>query len=135
VDVVDLHTALGAIPSSGTHQVTLWVPSVDRNSRPIDQVYGADQTLRVFGRIFGGATVFPPGRGVWRDDERGGHLVFDDPQMVLAYVEEGLLQDPEVRAELRKHVHRLGRDTDQGEVMLVIDGRQFRVTDYDEEQA
>lgn len=97
------------------------------------QMYWADQTLRLFGRLFRGATALPPGRGAWRDDERGGALVFDDPQMVLAYVEDGLLNDPVVVGELRRHIHRLGRETGQGEVGVVVDGTYFGVTDYQEE--
>lgn len=132
--VEDLRANLGAQPSPGTAQLTLWVPSVDRDSRPIDQTYWADQTLRVFGRLFGGATAFPPGLGVWRDDDRGGQLVFDDPQMVLSYVEIDVLSDPDVQAELKRHLHRLGRDANQGEVLLVVDGEPFHVTQYEELQ-
>lgn len=129
-----LHTLLGSPPPGPVSQVTLFVPSVDRDSRPIDQVYWADQTLRTFGRLFGGATVLPPGRGVWRDDERGGGLVFDDPQMVLAYVQTSVLNDPQVAAELRAHLHRLGRESNQGEVLLVVGDRPFHVQQFDEEE-
>lgn len=52
-----LHEALGAGPPAGVDQVTLFVPSVDRNGEPIDQGYWTDQALSTFGRLFRGASV------------------------------------------------------------------------------
>ena len=91
----DLHAALGAGPPAGVDQVTLFVPSVDREGSPIDQAYWTEQALATFGQLFRGATAFPPGRGVWRDDQRGGALVYDETQMVLSYVESGVFDDQE----------------------------------------
>jgi hypothetical protein len=91
-----LHDALGAGPPAGVEQVTLFIPSVDRDGQPIDQAYWTDQAITTFGTLFRGATSFPPGRGVWRDDERGGVLVYDDTQMVIFYVSGAILRDDEV---------------------------------------
>jgi hypothetical protein len=33
----------------------------------------------VLGNLFGGATAYPRGKGVWRDDEQGGKLPFESP--------------------------------------------------------
>lgn len=77
------------------------------------------EALAVLGRLFGGATAFPQGRGVWRDDQRGGELVFDAPVIVQCYTaEEALEQHAE---ELRAFLMRLGEDGRQGAVGLVID--------------
>ena len=131
--MADLHAALGAGPPAGTSQITLFVPSVDRCSHPIDQRYWVEETLAVFGRLFRGATAFPPGRGVWRDDDAGGALLFEEPVMVISYIEPSLLEDDAVLADLRGFLHRLGRETNQGEVGVVIDGEFFGITAYDEE--
>jgi hypothetical protein len=127
-----LHNSLGAGPPAGVDQVTLFVPSVDRDGEPIDQAYWADQALATFGQLFRGATAFPPGRGVWRDDERGGTLVDDETQMVLSYVEEGALTDDETMKRLRGFLCRMGREANQGEIGIVIDGTYFGITDYEE---
>ena len=58
-----LHEALGAGPPAGVEQVTLFVPSVDRHEESIDQAYWTDQALATFGKLFRGATAFPPDRG------------------------------------------------------------------------
>ena len=44
----------------------LFIPSKDRTDRAIDQGYWVDQALSSLGTLFGGATAFPQGKGVWR---------------------------------------------------------------------
>lgn len=99
--------------------LVLFIPSVDRFEEPIDQEYWVSEALAVLGLLFGGATAFPQGRGVWRDDERGGQLVFDAPVIVQCYTAEQTLED---RAEdLRGFLVRLGTGARQGAVGFVID--------------
>jgi len=112
--VEDLREQLGAGPPAGTLQVTLFVPSVDRDGHPIDQALWRGEALRVFGRLFRGATAFPPGRGVWRADARGGELVFDDTVLVTSYV------DP------------AGREARQGEIGIVVGGNYYGITEFDD---
>jgi hypothetical protein len=50
---------------SASTTLVLFVPSVDRFEMAVDQEYWVAETLSVFGRLFGGATAFPQGRGVW----------------------------------------------------------------------
>ncbi len=127
----ELHRALGAGPPAGTVQVTLFVPSVDRHEEPIDQAYWCDRALETFGRLFRGATAFPPGRGVWRDDEHGFGLIFEETQMVTSYVPGELLEDAEVLRRLRDFLHELGREAHQGEVGVVIGGIYYGISEYD----
>lgn len=66
--------------------VVLFVPSVERDgATSINQQYWVDAALEMFGRVFGGATAYPKAKGVWRDDERGGALVRDEPVVVHCY--------------------------------------------------
>jgi hypothetical protein len=80
----DVGTALGSSLPAGTLQVTVFIPSIDRDERPIAQEVWTDECLSVLGRLFRGATAFPPGRGVWRDDEQDGRLVFDETVLVTS---------------------------------------------------
>ena len=72
----------------GTRHVQVFVPSVDRDGEPVPlgQAHSVEECLSEMGRLFGGATAFPPSRGVWRDDDRGGQLVYDDTVIVFSYV-------------------------------------------------
>src|SRR5277367_3847406 len=124
-------SSLGADRALGTVQVTLFVPSVDRDTQKIDQPRWVEAALETFGRLFRGATAFPPGRGVWRDDERGGKLAFDDTVMVTSYVAPELFDQDAVLAELRRFLHRMGQDARQGEIGLVVDGSYLGITRYD----
>ncbi len=63
----------------------------------------------MFGRVFGGATAYPRAQGIWRDDERGGALVKDEPVVVHCY------------------------EARQGEVGLVVGDEYFAIRDFAEE--
>jgi hypothetical protein len=104
---------------SASTVLVLFVPSVDRFNEPIEQEYWVTEALTEFGRLFGGATAFPQGRGVWRDDARGGQLIFDAPVIVQCYTAESALE--EKAADLRSFLVRLGKEGRQGAVGLVID--------------
>jgi hypothetical protein len=127
-----LHESLGAGPPAGVEAVTLFIPSVDRNGGAIEQGYWVEAALETFGRLFRGATAFPPGRGVWRDDDKGGELIYDDTQMVTSWVAQDLLTDPAVLNELKNFLWKMGREANQGEIGIVIDGTYFGIVEYEE---
>jgi hypothetical protein len=108
----------------------LFVPSVDRDGNPIQHERWVDEALTVLATLFRGATAYPRGRGKWRDDERGGKLVTDEPTMVISYAEPKAVTRANLR-RLREFLHRLGRQANQGEVGIVIDGEYRGITKYD----
>jgi hypothetical protein len=63
----DFAVALGASKAASALLV-LFIPSKDRRNKSIDQRYWVKETLNVLGILFGGATAFPRGEGIWRDD-------------------------------------------------------------------
>jgi hypothetical protein len=67
------------------------IPSKDRSDTPIDQVFWVEEALNVLGTLFGGATAFPRGRGIWRDDAQGGKLLFDEPVVMQCYTSSHML--------------------------------------------
>ncbi len=79
------------------------------------------RSLELFGRLFGGATAFPRARGVWRDDQRGGRLVWDDPVIVHCYAASAETQKPANQIAVGAFCAEVCRATNQGEVGLVID--------------
>lgn len=114
----DFAQQLGATKAASTLLV-LFIPSRDRADEPIDQDFWVSEALAVFGRLFGGATAFPQGRGVWRDDAQGGRLLFDEPVVIQCYTSVEALDQ---RADdLKGFLYRMGREARQGAIGLVID--------------
>jgi hypothetical protein len=114
----------------GTSLVVVFVPSMDRDGQPIDQGNWVDQVLQTFGLKFRGGTAYPRGRGVWRDDSRGGGLLTEQPVIVFSYVATIDLTAESLKA-LYSTLSRMGRETRQGEVGVVIDGRYYGITKYE----
>ena len=120
----DFAGALGASQGASSLLV-LFVPSKDRGDSPIDQPFWVMESLTVLGTLFGGATAFPQGKGIWRDDAQGGKLLFDEPVIIQCYTSESLIE--ERISELREFLHRLGREARQGAIGLVIDGDYLEI--------
>ncbi|HEV8238615.1 MAG TPA: hypothetical protein VGS57_04545 [Thermoanaerobaculia bacterium] len=101
---------------------------------PIDQNAWVEAALATLGRVFGGATAYPRARGVWRDDDRGGALVMDEPVVVHCYTTPRAIHAPDNLAELGGFCRQMGRETRQGEVGLVIGDEYFAIQDFAEEE-
>jgi hypothetical protein len=116
----------------GTSLIVIFVPSRDRDGQSIDQEYWVDEVLTALGRLFRGATAYPRGRGVWRDDERGGTLLQEEPVIVFSYVAEVDLTTNAL-SELYRTLSRMGHQANQGEIGVVIDGKYDGIIEYVEE--
>jgi hypothetical protein len=115
--------------------VVLFVPSVERDGKTeISQDSWVAAALTMFGSVFGGATAYPKARGVWRDDERGGVLVFDEPVVVHCYTTPVLISTEENLGRLGAFCRKMGRDTNQGEIGLVIGDEYLAIQDYTEDE-
>jgi hypothetical protein len=116
--VPDFARTLGASKCASTLLV-LFIPSHDRTGQAIDQAFWVNQALSVLGALFGGATAFPQGKGVWRNDAQGGRLLFDEPVVIQCYTGGEVLERQ--AAGLRDFLHRMGREARQGAAGFVID--------------
>lgn len=125
-----IYSALGATLPVGSEQITLFIPDKDRDGQAIDQAHWTDDALATLGRLFRGAIAFPPGKGVWRDDARGGTLLREVTVMVTSYVPISELKRN--LGQLRAFLHRFGREANQGEVGIVISGSYHAITSFDQ---
>lgn len=129
--MVEIAQVLQAEKPAGSSQIVLFIPALDRDGQEIAQAYWVDEGLRVVGQAFRGGTAFPPGKGVWRDDERGGQLLFEATVMILSFVNPADLTETAL-LNLRAFLWRLGKDGRQGEVGVVIDGVYYGFTKFEE---
>lgn len=90
--------------------------------------------LSELGTVFGGATAYPQARGVWRDDERGGALVFDEPVVIHCYMTPEAIEDEGNLSRLASFCRRMGREANQGEIGLVIADEYFAIRDFTEDE-
>lgn len=99
----------------------------------IDQQPWVDAALDMFGRTFGGATAYPKAKGIWRDDDRGGALVRDEPVVVHCYTTPADIENARNLAELGSFCRKMGREAHQGEIGLVVGDEYFAIHDFAEE--
>src|SRR5205823_6623682 len=83
------------------------------------------KALTVLGENMGGATAFPRGLGVWRDEEQSGRLVWDEPVLIQCYTAEETLE--ERSAAFRDFLIEMGTKTRQGAVGFVIDRDYYEI--------
>ena len=120
----DFADILGATRGAATLLV-LFIPSRDRWDDAIDQSYWIEESLKALGTLFGGATAYPKGKGVWRDDAQGGKLLFDEPVVIQCYTSEEAIERR--AADLKDFLLRMGRETRQGAIGLVIDREYLEI--------
>ena len=117
-------TWLGAVPGERRDFIViLFVPSVTRDGDPLDHYAWRKQALEVMAKLFGGATVVE-GEGAWRDDERGGAIKSERISTVQSFTAKSSWNKETVR-ELATFLHRMGREANQGEIGLIVDGEYF----------
>jgi len=105
-----------------------FIPSANRYGKSLgkkEQDRWVRKALKVLGATMGGATAFPRGLGVWRDDARDGKLVWDKPVLIQCYTTgEALEQQAE---PLREFLVDMGTKTSQGAVGFVIDRDYYEI--------
>ena len=103
----------------------------DRNGEEIgNQREWVLEALQLLGQINGGATAMPACEGVWLNEK--GDEIREHPVVVYSY-----LLSPDAFTDnlprIRRFLHRMGRETNQGEVSFEFDGCFHRIRQYDHE--
>lgn len=125
---VDLAQAFGADGDVSTQCFTIYIPNKDRAGREIgDQRKWVLEAIHLLAAINGGATAMPPVEGGWLDER--GQVLWENPVVVYSFIraDEFLANLP----RLREFIHRMGRETNQGEIGFEFDGRFYRIRTYD----
>ena len=72
-------------------------------------------------------------KGIWRDDDRGGNLLRDEPVVIHCYTTPERIEDDGALAELGSFCPRMGREAGQGEVGVVVGDEYFAIRDFSED--
>lgn len=112
--------------------LVLFIPSVERDGvTQINQDRWVDDALDLFGRVFGGGTAYPRAKGIWRDDKRGGKLVRDNPVVLHCYTVPEAIENKDNQVALGEFCRKMGRETNQGEVGLVVGDEYLAITEFE----
>src|SRR4051812_27778434 len=102
--------------------VILIIPShyrEDKQDKPLrDQEVWAGNAMALFADLYGGATAFKTFQGIYKD--KGGEVHHDVPILIEPYVERSLLVDEGRLHQLLEFAKRMGRETRQKAVALII---------------
>ncbi|MFY9226903.1 MAG: hypothetical protein WAQ98_29785 [Blastocatellia bacterium] len=128
---IDINKAIGATASQISSQLLrLYIPNKDRNSKEFGtQRKWVLEAANLLAEIGGGCTIMPPVEGIWLDENKVA--VWENPVIIYTYV--NVEKFVEKLPELRKFLHSLGRETNQGEIVFEFDGQFFRIVEYDDE--
>lgn len=124
---IDVGRELGARDEASVQVLTLYIPGKDGLDQDLtDQRRWVLESAEILARI-GGVTILPPVEGGWVGTD--GKIIWEEPVILYTYVQPddliALLPD------LRSFLHRLGRETRQGEVAVEFDGTFYRIVDFD----
>jgi len=122
---IDLVEALGAMEAPSQQTLILYIPDRDREGREIGtQQRWVIEAAELLAEIGGGVTIQPPVDGGWYDEE-ARRVVWERPVIVYTHVRPRPFVDALPR--LRGFLHRLGRETMQGEVTLEFGDEFYRI--------
>ena len=124
----DWVAALGANAGYRAQRFSIYLPDKDRDGAEIgDQRRWVLEALRLMAELNGGATAMPAVEGVWQGPD--GPAVWEHPVIVYSFVDAR--QFFSRFNVVREFVHRMGRETRQGEVVVEFEGELFRITAFD----
>ena len=85
------------------------------------------EAIALLARFNGGAMAMPPTEGVWGTE--GGELIWEHPVVVYSFIrpDEFFGNLPVIR----EFLHRMGRETNQGEIAVEFEGLFFRIREFD----
>jgi len=125
---VDLAAALGAEIEHGIQILTLYIPDKDREGVEYgNQRRWVLDAAELLAEIGGGVTILPPVEGGWFDADND-RIVWERPVILYTYVKPDAFIDK--LPALRAFVHRMGRETAQGEVVVEFDRQFFRIREF-----
>lgn len=130
---------VGTEEESSIQQLTLYIPSKDKNGKEVPNILDwIKESRKLLTFIGGGATALPPADGTWLSPEikietvtdlKDEDVIWEKTTIIYTYIKaDSFLKS--LRA-LRNFLHRFGRETNQGEVVFEFDGKFFRISNFD----
>jgi hypothetical protein len=128
-DQFDLAVEIGAQIDFATQCFTIYIPNKDKKGIELgNQRKWILEALKLLTDLNGGATTMPPTEGVWGNDE--GDLIWEHAVVVYSFIRPISFRANLLR--VREFLHRMGQETNQGEVAVEFEGRFYLIRDFDQ---
>ena len=126
----ELDQIIASIQSDKRHDlVVLFIPSHDKKQNPLpDQAQWAKAAGDLFADLFTGATAFHAFAGFYKTED--GIILHDTQITIEAYVVREKLDDRHNLTQLLEFAKRMGRETNQAAVGLVVNHVFFAITRF-----
>jgi hypothetical protein len=124
-----LTTEIGAAESASVDRLVFYIPSRDQDGVEFDPSPWVEEALVLLSDIGGGATAMPPVDGAWKHPKTGRLL---REKIVLAYTYVDPDQFEAHIGHIREFLHRMGRQTNQGEIVCEFGTRMDKIRAYDD---
>lgn len=114
---------------SSQDRVIVIIPSHDRNEKALSsKAEWAQEGLDLLGELYGGGTAFDTLAGVFRT--KAGGLLHDKPILLESYAERTDVEDRRKLQELLSFLKRLGKETHQAAVAIIINDAFYTISKY-----
>lgn len=109
--------------------LVLIIPSNDRRNKPLsNQAEWCDEGMNLLAKLFDGASAFEAKAGVFMSHR--GKPLYDKPIMLESYVSRTDVENEAKLNELVQFLKKLGRETNQEAVGVVIDDTFHLIRKY-----
>lgn len=127
--ILGLSEILGTEEAPSKQQLVLYIPDKDKNGKQIKHLnQWIKEAREMLTKIGGGAIAFPPADGTWFNPEKN-RIIWEKTKIIYTYIYSDKFEKNITL--LREFLHRFGRETNQGEVVLEFDGKFYRIRKYD----
>jgi hypothetical protein len=110
--------------------LVLFIPSKDKDGNDLkDQDVWASSASSLLSELYGGATNMPPAEGRWYNEETK-KIITEPVILIHCYLRERDVNDEAKYKKVAEFLHRMGRQTNQGEVVLVLGDILYRIRKY-----
>ena len=110
--------------------LVLFIPSKDKDGNDLnDQDVWASSAGSLLSELYGGATNMPPAEGRWYNEETKT-IITEAVILIHCYLRQGAVHDGEKYRKVAEFLHRMGKQTKQGEVVFVLGDVLYRIRKY-----
>lgn len=95
-----------------------------------DQQLWADAAGDLLTELYGGSTQMPAAKGKWFNDETS-EVITEKVVLLHSYAPLGHAEDEARLGKLARFLHRMGIETQQGEIAVLIEGQFHRIRKFD----